>query len=222
MSNGPSAEERKIAVLVAAMQDMHGEIAAMLEKMLAAARAANAASAGIVEASATMIPIMTEATAEAVDTSLQRAFVDIAEPARKALEAAMKPVIDGFSQFEQRTRQMEITARRAMSWFSVKWIALAAAGFVGLSAMAWASVWWQRTQVTELTAQKTALEADIAEMKITAAELATKKNGRLRTTTCGGRLCIVASADQGKDAPALNTKWRDPKTLEPLVIAAGY
>ena len=53
MSNGPSAEERKIAVLVAAMQDMHGEIAAMLEKMLAAARAANAASAGIVEASAT-------------------------------------------------------------------------------------------------------------------------------------------------------------------------
>jgi hypothetical protein len=33
MSNGPSAEERKIAVLVAAMQDMHGEIEAMLQKM---------------------------------------------------------------------------------------------------------------------------------------------------------------------------------------------
>jgi hypothetical protein len=104
-------------VLVAAMQDMHGEIAAMLEKMQAAARAANAASAGIVEASATMIPIMTEATAEAVDASLQRAFVDIAEPARKALEAAMKPVIDGFSQFEQRTGQMDCARGRGLRGF---------------------------------------------------------------------------------------------------------
>jgi hypothetical protein len=35
--------------------------------------------------------------------------------------------------------------------------------------MAWASVWWQRTQVTELTAQKAALDADIAEMQVNAA-----------------------------------------------------
>ena len=221
MSNGPSAEERKIAVLVAAMQDMHGEIAAMLEKMLAAARAANAASAGIVEASATMIPIMTEATAEAVDTSLQRAFVDIAEPARKALEAAMKPVIDGFSQFEQRTRQMEITARRAMSWFSVKWIALAAAGFVGLSAMAWASVWWQRNAVNELTAQKTALEADIAEMQVNAAALA-KKGGHIKITDCGGRLCIVASKNQTGTFSEWHGLWNDAKTGQTMVIPNGY
>jgi hypothetical protein len=118
--------------------------------------------------------------------------------------------------------RLEKTAQNAMTWFSIKWMVLIAAGFAGMCGLAWASVAYQRTQVSELTEQKTALEADIAEMKITAAELATKKNGRLRTTTCGGRLCIVASADQGKDAPALNTKWRDPKTLEPLVIAAGY
>ena len=67
---------------------MHGEIEAMLQKMQAAVRVVNAAAAGIVEAGAAVIPIMTEATAEAVDTSLQRAFVDIAAPARTALEAA--------------------------------------------------------------------------------------------------------------------------------------
>lgn len=221
MSNG-SAEERKVAVMLIAMQDMHGEIEAMLQKMQAASRATSAASSEVRQAGAAVVSAVTQATAQAVEASMQRAFVDIAAPARTALEAAVKPVIDRFSQFEQRTLQMEARARKAMTWFSTKWIALTAAGFIGMSAMAWGAVWWQRTEVNELTAQKTALEADIAEMKITAAELATKKNGRLRTTTCGGRLCIVASADQGKDAPALNTKWRDPKTLEPLVIAAGY
>ena len=221
MSNGPSAEERKIAVLVAAMQDMHGEIAAMLEKMQAAARTANAASAGIVEAGATMIPIMEESMAEAVDTSLRHAFADIAEPARTALEAAMKPVIDRFSQFEQRTLQMEVTARRAMSWFSVKWIAIAAAGFAALSAMAWASVWWQRQQVTELAAQKTALEADIAQMQVNAAALA-KKGGRIKIADCGGRLCIVASKNQSGDFSDWHGLWNDAKTGQTMVIPNGY
>jgi hypothetical protein len=115
MSNGPSAEERKIAVLVAAMQDMHGEIEEMLKKMQAAARAANAASAGIAQAGAAVVPAVTHATAQAVDASMQRAFVDIAAPARTALDAAVKPLIDRFSQLERRTLQMETTARKAMT-----------------------------------------------------------------------------------------------------------
>jgi hypothetical protein len=218
--NNPSAEERKIAVLVAAMQDMQGEIAAMLEKMQAAARTANTASTGIVDASATMIPIMEESMTEAVDTSLRHAFADVAEPARKALEAAMKPVIDRFAQLEQRTLQMETNARRAMSWFSIQWIAVAAAGFAGLSAMAWVSVWWQRTQVTDLTAQKAALEADIAEMKVNAVAIA-KKGGRIKIADCGGRLCIVASKNQTGDFSDWHGPWND-RTGQTMVIPNGY
>ena len=220
MSNGPSAEERKIAVLVAAMQDIHGEIEAMLQKMQAASRAANAASAEVRQAGAAVVPAVTQATAQAVEASMQRAFVDIAAPARKALEAAVKPVNEQFMGLAQRILQMEAIARRAMTWFSVKWIALTAAGFVGMSAMAWASVWWQRNAVNELTAQKTALEADIAEMQVNAVALA-KKGGRIKITDCGGRLCIVASKNQTGSFSDWHGLWND-KTGQTMVIPNGY
>jgi hypothetical protein len=219
MSNG-SAEERKVAVMLIAMQDMHGEIEAMLQKMQAASRATSAASSEVRQAGAAVVPAVTQATAQAVEASMQRAFVDIAAPARTALEAAVKPVIDRFSQFEQRTLQMEARARKAMTWFSTKWIALTAAGFVGMTAMAWGAVWWQRNAVTELTAQKTALEADIAEMQVNAAALA-KKGARIKITDCGGRLCIVASKNQTGSFSDWHGLWND-KTGQTMVIPNGY
>jgi AcrR family transcriptional regulator len=221
MSNGPSAEERKIAVLVAAMQDMHGEIEAMLQKMRAASRAANAASSEVRQAGAAVVPAVTQATAQAVAASMQSAFVDIAEPARKALEAAVKPVAEQFLGLAQRILQLEAKARNAMTWFSAKWIALTAAGFVGMSAIAWASVGWQRTQVNELTAQKTALEADIAEMQANAAALA-KKGARIKIVDCGGRLCIVASKNQTGTFSEWHGLWNDAKTGQTMVIPNGY
>jgi hypothetical protein len=115
---------------------------------------------------------------------------------------------------------MEATARRAMTWFSVKGIALGAAGFVGISAMAWASVWWQRTQVMELMAQKTALEADIAEMQVNAAALA-KKGGRIKITDCGGRLCIVARKNQTGDFSDWHGPWND-EAGQTMVTPSGY
>jgi hypothetical protein len=220
MSNSPSAEERKIAVLVAAMQDMHGEIEAMLQKMQAASRAVNAASSEVRQAGVAVVPAVTQATAQAVEASMQRAFVDIAAPARTALEAAMKPVNEQFMGLAQRILQMEAMARRAMTWFSVKWIALTAAGFVGMSAMAWASVWWQRNAVSELTAEKTTLEVDIAEMQVNAAALA-KKGARIKITDCGGRLCIVASKNQTGSFSDWHGLWND-KTGQTMVIPNGY
>ena len=221
MSHSPSAEERKIAVLVAAMQDMHGEIEAMLKKMQTAASAAIAASTGIAQAGAAVVPAVTQATAQAVEAGIARAFVDVAAPARGALEAALKPVIERFSQLEHRTLQMEATARQAMTWFSAKWIALAAGGFVAMAATAWAAVGWQRSAVAELTEQKTALEADIIAMQINAAELA-KKGGRIKITDCGGRLCIIASKNQTGTFSDWHGLWNDAKTGQTMVIPNGY
>jgi hypothetical protein len=167
-----------------------------------------------------MVPAVTQATAQAVDASMQRAFVDIAVPARTALEAAVKPVTEQFLGLAQRILQLEAKARNAMTWFSAKWIALTAAGFVGMSAMAWASVWWQRSAMHELTAQKTALEADIAEMQVNAAALA-KKGGRIKITDCGGRLCIVASKNQTGSFSDWHGLWND-KTGQTMVIPNGY
>ncbi len=221
MSNGPSAEERKIAVLVAAMQDMHGEIEAMLQKMQAASRAVNAATVEVRQAGAAVVPAVIQATAKAVEASMQSAFVDIAEPARKALEAAVKPATEQFLGLAQRILQLEAKARNAMTWFSAKWIALTAAGFVGMSAIAWASVWWQRNAVNDLTTQKTALEGDIAEMQVNAAALA-KKGARIKIVDCGGRLCIVANKNQSSDASNWHGIWNDAQTGQTMVIPSGY
>jgi hypothetical protein len=120
----------------------------------------------------------------------------------------------------QRILQLEATACRAMTWFSAKWIALTAAGFVGMSAMAWASVWWQRNAVNELTEQKTALEADIAEMQVNAAALA-KKGARIKIDNCGGRLCVAVNTDQGQSHVDWRGAWHAADGA-PLAIPKGY
>jgi Ribonuclease G/E len=173
------------------------------------------------QAGAAVVPAVTQATVQAVEASMQLAFVDIGEPARKALEAAVKPVHEQFLGLAQRILQLEVMARRAMTWFSVKWIALTAAGFVGMSAMAWGSVWWQRNIVRDLTEQKTALETDIAEMQLNAAALA-KKGARIKIVDCGGRLCIVASKNQTGSFSEWHGLWNDNKTGQTMVIPNGY
>ena len=116
---------------------------------------------------------------------------------------------------------MEVTAPRAMTWFSVMWIALAAGRFVAMAAVAWAAVGWQWAAVSELTERKTALEADIIAMQINAAELA-KKGGRIKITDCGGRLCVVASKNQTGSFSDWHGLWNDAKTGQTMVIPNGY
>jgi hypothetical protein len=159
--------------------------------------------------------------AQAVEASMKRAFADIAAPARGALEEAVKPVIEQFSGLEHRTRGLQKAAERAMQWFSYKWMALIAAGFVGICAVAWGSVLWQRYQVNVLTVQRAALEADIAEMQINQAALA-KKGARIKFADCGGRVCIVANKNQGEGASDWHAFWSNTQTGQPLVIPQGY
>ncbi|HEY3731233.1 MAG TPA: hypothetical protein VGL28_08260 [Steroidobacteraceae bacterium] len=155
---------------------------------------------------------------------MKGAFAEIAAPARTALEQAVKPVIEQFLGLAKRTQQMEATARRAMTWFSSKWIALTAAGFIGMSAMAWASVWWQRQQVNELTEQKTALEADMAAMQVNGSmrQSLPRKGRASRSASAGGRLCIVASKNQEPSVSDWHGPWNNAQTGQTFVIPNGY
>ena len=95
---------------------------------------------------------------------------------------------------------------------------------MGLGALAvgliWASLTWQRHEVAELMEQRTAIEADIAEMKVTQAALA-KKGARFKTSTCGGRLCVAVSTDQGQSTVDWTQAWHGADGV-PLVIPKGY
>jgi hypothetical protein len=116
-------------------------------------------------------------------------------------------------------------ARRAMKWFSYRWIVIVAVSLVGLFALgaglAWALLALQRHQLTELIERKTALEADIAEMQVNAAALA-KRGARIKIEDCGGKLCIVANKHQGEREPDWSGFWYNKQTKEPWVIPKGY
>jgi hypothetical protein len=115
-------------------------------------------------------------------------------------------------------------ARGAMKWFSYRWIVIVGVSLMGLGALAvgliWVSLTWQRHEVAELTEQRTAIEADIAEMKVTQAALA-KKGARFKTSTCGGRLCVAVSTDQGEALVDWTRAWHAADGA-PLVIPKGY
>jgi hypothetical protein len=117
------------------------------------------------------------------------------------------------------------SARGAMKWFSYRWIVIVGLSLVGLGALAvgliWGSLTWQRHEVTELTEQRTAIEADIAEMRVNAEALA-KKGARIKIVDCGGRLCIVANKNQSSDANNWHGIWNNEKTGETFVIPKGY
>ncbi len=220
MSNGANTDERKVALMLMAMEDLHAEAKGILAQMQAAVSEASAASREVKQAGAAVVPAVNQAASNAVAGSMKRAFADIAGPASSALDEAVKPVMEKFSRLAQLAFEMEKTAQHALRWFSYKWIALIAAAFVGIGAMAWASVWWQRNQVSELTEQKSALEADIAQMQINAEALA-KQGARIKITDCGGRLCIVASKNQTGSFSDWHGLWND-KTGQTMVIPNGY
>ncbi len=220
MSNGANTDERKVALMLMAMEDLHAEAKGILAQMQAAVSEASAASREVKQAGAAVVPAVNQAASNAVAGSMKRAFADIAGPASSALDEAVKPLMEKFSRLAQLAFEMEKTAQHALRWFSYKWIALIAAAFVGIGAMAWASVWWQRNQVSELTEQKSALEADIAQMQINAEALA-KQGARIKITDCGGRLCIVASKNQTGSFSDWHGLWND-KTGQTMVIPNGY
>jgi len=221
MSTGANTDERKVALMLMAMEDLHAEAKGILAQMQAAASEASAASRDVKQAGAAVVPAVNQAASNAVAGSMKRAFADIAGPASSALDEAVKPVMDRFSRLDQLAAGMEHKAQHALRWFSYKWIALIATAFVGIGAMAWASVWWQRNQVSELTEQKTALAADIAQMQVNAEALA-RKGARIKITDCDGRLCIVASKHQSADATDWHGVWNNEKTGQTFVIPSGY
>ena len=150
-------------------------------------------------------------------TDLQATSVVLQKDVATAAGRGVKHAFEGLQKDIER-------ARGAMKWFSYRWVAIAGLTLVLLSALGfgllWASLTWQRHEVLQLTEQRTALEADIAEMNVNAAALA-KKGARIKTTTCGGRLCVMVSTDQGQVSVDFTSAWHAPDGT-PLVIPKGY
>ena len=185
---------------------------------LAAERAALAKEHAAVRAA---IPAMQKAVGEAVSVSVRESLAGASDAAAKALGQAAQPVIGSLSGVVLAAHKAEGSMRNAGAWFAWKWVAVAAGGLAGVCLVAYGALAWQLYQVNGLRYQKAELEADVAQMQERVGVLE-KKGGRIVITTCGGRICIEASSNQGPGAENWDGRtWKKTNGVQ-LVIPRGY
>lgn len=207
------AEEHQKAVQ-AAIEGLAVERAALARERAALTKAAVsvAAVAGDVR----------KAAGEAVEASMAQTLGRASDAAEKALGEAVRPVMARLSGVVQAASEAEGTLKRAGQWFAWKWVGVAGGGLVGVCLLAYASLAWQLHQVRSLSEEKAELAAEVAQLEASVAVLE-KKGGRIVMNTCGGRLCIEASNNQGAAAPKWGAGyWHNKEKGITLVIPNGY
>lgn len=218
------AEEHQKTVK-AAIDGLTAERAALAKERAALTQAA-ASVAGVAgdvrKAAANAVPAMQKAVGEAIGASVRQSFTGASEVAAKALGEAVKPVIDSLSGVVQEANKAKGSLKNAGQWFAWKWVAVAGGGLVGVCLVAYVALAWQLHQVKSLGDEKAELAADVAQLQANVSALE-KKGGRIVMTTCGGRLCVEASTNQGQGAEQWKGgSWSHKETGVQLVIPRGY
>lgn len=100
----------------------------------------------------------------------------------------------------------------ALTSFSRRWPLVVGASTVIIFLVAILGAWlvsmYERSQIEDLSTQKSVLESEISVMQVQADTLA-RKGGRIRLSTCGpkSRLCAEVSRDQGGGIHDFTGPW---------------
>lgn len=201
-------------------QDKLGAMFAVMEEQQAAVQAAIAGMAQERKAMAAVIDSIkgTSGTLQqATGDAAARAVVESIGQAPKTAVAALNQAVGALDEAAGQVRS-------AGAWLTFKAAAsVAGAGLVMVLAMYVLGRFMlpseaDRQEVERLRTEKAQLEANIAYL--------TKRGGKIQLTTCGGRLCIEASTNQGKDEqgnPFPLGSWNTTDSRKvPLVIPRGY
>ncbi|ECV5707782.1 hypothetical protein F2K45_24450 [Salmonella enterica subsp. enterica] len=205
------------------MMDDHDKLGAMFAVMEEQQAAVKAAIAGMAQER--------KALAIAIDSikgttgALQQATGDAA--ARAVVESIGQAPKTAVAALNQATGALDKAAdqvRNAGAWLTFK--AAASIAGVGLVMVLTMYVLGRFMLPSEADLQEMAqLRAEKAELEANIADLA-RRGSKIKFNTCGGRLCIEASSNQGKDAngnPATVGSWRTTDGRDvALVIPRGY
>lgn len=200
--------------------DKLGAMFAVMEEQQAAVQSAIAGLAQERKAMAAAIDAMKNTSG-----TIQKATGDAA--ARAVMESigqAPKTATTALNQAAGALHEATEQVRSAGAWLTFKVAAsVAGAGLVMVLAMYVLGCFmlpsdadWQ--ELAQLRVEKAELEANIADLN--------KRGAKIKLNTCGNRLCIEASSNQGKDAagnPAPMGSWEtvDGRKVA-LVIPRGY
>ena len=123
----------------------------------------------------------------------------------------------------QNINQTVSDVKAASFWLNFRAITVLAVAVILVVAGSLVSLAWQRHERASLQTQETALRAQIQTDRANLAAL-NAKGGRVKWTTCGGKLCFQAAANQGtKSTPFPNwSGWETTKGHIVLIIPRGY
>lgn len=200
--------------------DKLGAMFAVMEEQQAAVKAAIAGMAQERKALAIAIDSIkgtTGALQQATGDAAARAVVESIGQAPKTAVAALNQATGALDKAADQVRN-------AGAWLTFK--AAASIAGVGLVMVLTMYVLGRFMLPSEADLQEMAqLRAEKAELEANIADLA-RRGSKIKFNTCGGRLCIEASSNQGKDAngnPATVGSWRTTDGRDvALVIPRGY
>ena len=125
--------------------------------------------------------------------SLARSMGDVSKEAQSAVKASVDPVIQSLSGVVAAANQAEAKLNRAVAAFGRRWLMLAgvsaASAFFALLITVYAAVWWERSELESLKAEKSTLQENIARFD--------KLKGQLKIANCGEnkRPCVEVETE---------------------------
>jgi hypothetical protein len=142
-------------------------------------------------------PDLQKAVQTAIVVSLARSMSDVAQGAQTAVKASVDPVLQSLSGVVEAANQAEAKLNRAVAAFGRRWLILVgvstASAFFALLLTVYAAVWWERSELDSLKAEKATLQENIANFD--------KLKGRIKIVICDKRPCVEVETKSayGKD-----------------------
>ncbi|WP_297576661.1 hypothetical protein [uncultured Deefgea sp.] len=223
-------QQQKLSVLftmaeeqTAANKELQAELKAQIAALARATHAANQAIEAVKLAANDVQPAVKSGAAQAVKAGVGASLQYVGDDTKTALENALKPIIGGLAGAARSANDVEAKLNRATASFGWKWALMAggiAAGtLLTVLLIAWGSVWYQRSQVETLIAERDALQAEVATLKAGAEDWA-KRAGRAKLSKCNppdgkpSRLCVSVDQKAGL--------YGDSAKGEAYMVLKGY
>jgi hypothetical protein len=207
-------EEDKIFGLIAVAEEHQKAVTTGIEG-LAAERAALARA----------VKGLRGAAEEALEEAARQSLAGASETAVAAFSKASEPFKKEMREVADKASDAAARVRSAAGWIGVKAVAVTVGLIVIVGLTASISLAWEHHRVSDLSAEAAQLRSQIAQERVTVAEL-DKRGGRVHWDTCGGRLCFEASSNQGTEGDGAafrkDAGWITVNGKVPLVVPRGY
>lgn len=210
--------------LVEEQTETNGQLQTALKAQIIAlaeaTKVANQTVDAVKQAAKDVNPAVKIGVEKAVISAVGDSLSGIADETKMALDDTLKPIIGDLAGAARSANQVEEKLNRVKDSFGWKWALVVGGTALALVAVmslfAWSSIWYQRYQIEQLSAQKTALTNEVAKLQVNVDQLA-KQGGKITLVDCGGRLCIETTSNN----PGTWTR-KDGELTIPLTIPRGY